>query len=145
MTAALDQLQADRGALVDLVARLELWLDGQRYDEADTIFTEDAAVHTQGGQSQGLEALTAQARRIHADFAATQHLTSGVVADIDGDHATVRANLVAIFVREAGTCEPAFAVGELYRFEAVRTSAGWRLSRVEVTPIWRSGNVPRPN
>ncbi len=28
--------------------------------------------------------------------------------------------------------------GERYRFDAARTPDGWRLRRIEVTPIWRS-------
>jgi hypothetical protein len=134
---------ADRADLADLLARQGLWLDEQRFDDAGTIFTEDATVHTQSGQSRRLQALTAQARRIHANFAATQHATSGVLIDIDGDRATVRANLIATFVRDAAAPEPAAAIGERYRFEAVRTPRGWRFSRLEVTPVWRSGDMPR--
>jgi hypothetical protein len=136
---------ADRADLADLLARQGLWLDEQRFDDAATIFTEDATVHTQSGQSQGLQALTAQAHRVHADFAAVQHVTSGVLIDIDGDRATVRANLIATFVRDAAAPEPAAAIGERYRFEAVRTPQGWRFSRLEVTPVWRSGDIPRQN
>jgi hypothetical protein len=134
---------ADRADLADLLARHGLWLDEQRFGDADTIFTEEATVHTQSGRAQGLEALTAQARRVHADFAAIQHLTSGVLIDIDGDRATVRANLIVIFVGETAP-EPAAAVGERYRFEAVRTSRGWRFSRLESTPVWRTGDTARP-
>jgi hypothetical protein len=146
-TAGLARLQelADRADLADLLSRQGLWLDDQRFDDAANIFTEDAVVHTQGGQSQGLKALTAQARRVHADFAATQSVTSGVLIDIDGDRATVRANLIATFVRDAAAPEPAFMIGERYRFEAVRTSQGWRFSRVEVTPVWSSGDIPQRN
>ncbi|MCW2919692.1 MAG: hypothetical protein JWN52_7760 [Actinomycetia bacterium] len=80
-TAGLARLRelADRADLADLLSRQGLWLDEQRFDDAASIFTEDAVVHTQGGRSQGLKALTAQARRVHADFAATQSVTSGVL------------------------------------------------------------------
>jgi hypothetical protein len=136
---------ADRADLADLLARQGQWLDEQRFDDAGSIFTEDATIRTQSGQSQGLQALTAQARRVHASFAATQHVTSGVLIDIDGDRATVRANLIATFVRDAAAPEPAAAAGERYRFEAIRTPRGWRFSRLEVTPVWRSGDMPRQN
>jgi hypothetical protein len=138
---------ADRADLATLLARQGLWLDEQRFDAAATIFTEDATVHTQGGQSRGLPAITAQARRIHADFAAIQHITSGVLIDIDldGDRATVRANLVAVFVHDASAPEPAAVIGERYHFEAVRTPGGWRFSRLHVTPVWRSGDPARRN
>jgi hypothetical protein len=147
MTAAAQgsttEQQADRGALADLLTRLGWWLDGQRYDDAGSLFTEDATVHTQGGQARGLQALSDQARRIHSSFAATQHLTSGVLIDVQGDHATVRANLIALFVRDKVSPEPAAVVGERYLLAAVRTAGGWRFSRVEVAPVWRSGEIPR--
>ncbi|MFE2431060.1 nuclear transport factor 2 family protein [Streptomyces sp. NPDC059373] len=111
---------ADRADLATLLARQGLWLDEQRFDDAGTVFTEDATVHTQGGRSQGLQAITAQARRIHADFAAIQHTTSGVLIDLDGDRATVRANLIAAFVRDTAAPEPA---------------------AVQVTPFWRPGDL----
>jgi hypothetical protein len=142
MTATGTRFQelADRADLADLLARQGRWLDEQRFDETDTIFTEDASVHTQGGQARGLKAITTQARGVHSRFAATQHATSGVLIDIDGDRATVQANLIATFVGDAAP-EPVGAVGERYRFEAVRTSRGWRFSRLELTRVWRSGDL----
>jgi hypothetical protein len=142
MTTAASRLQelADRADLAELVARLGQWLDEQRFDGAAALLTSDAVVRTQSGQSRGIEALTDQARRVHTQFTATQHVTSDVLADIDADRATVRANLTATFVAEAP--EPAIRIGERYHLEAARTAAGWRLSRVEVTPVWRSGELP---
>jgi 3-phenylpropionate/cinnamic acid dioxygenase small subunit len=143
-TTDLARLQ-DRADLADLLARQGMWLDDQHFDEAAAIFTGDATVHTQSGQSQGLQALTAHAERIHAQFGAVQHVTSNVLIDLDGDRATVRANLVAIFVRDAAAQEPVLRVGERYRFEAVRTPEGWRFSSVSLTPVWRSGELPPLN
>jgi hypothetical protein len=53
--------------------------------------------------------------------------------DLDGDRAAVRANLVVTFADDAVTSQHS----KLYRFEAVRTPDGWRLSRVEVLPVWK--------
>jgi hypothetical protein len=36
----------------------------------------------------------------------------------------------------------AVTLGEVYRFDAVRTAEGWRLSRVETTPLWSTGTRP---
>jgi 3-phenylpropionate/cinnamic acid dioxygenase small subunit len=146
-TAGLTRLQelSDRADLADLLARHGLWLDEQRYDDAADIFTTDASVHTQGGLSQGIEALTALARRAHAPFAATQHVTSNVLIDLDGDRAMVRANQIATLVHAAAAPDDAVTVGERYRFEATRTPEGWRFSRVETVRIWRSGAIPQQN
>ena len=129
----------DRNAITDLVSRLGLWLDEKLFDEARSIFTEDATGEFPSGPVQGVELLADQARRNHSDFERTQHAITNVLIDLDGDRATVRANLIATFVHRADAPGSHFAIGERYRFEVVRTPEGWRFSRLEVTPVWRSG------
>lgn len=140
-TSRLQEL-IDRADLTDLLNRQGLWLDEGRFDEADTIFTEDATSKTPGGEAQGREAVTEQARRNHTRYARTQHVTSNALIDLDGDRATVRANLIANLVLDADNPEPAVRLGVRYRFDAVRTDLGWRFSRVEATPVWRIGALP---
>jgi SnoaL-like domain len=123
----------DRREIVDLVSRLGLWLDEGRFDEAPSILVDDVTVDTPGGHAEGIERVIAQARRNH-QYDSLQHVISNVLIDLDGDRAQVRANLVASFVGDGALVQH----GERYRFEAVRTPDGWRLSRVEVTPVWRS-------
>ena len=123
----------DRREIADLVSRLGLWLDEGRFDEAPTILTDDVTVDTPGGQAEGIERVIAQARRNH-QYDGLQHMITNVLVDLDGNHAAVRANLVATFVDDAVVEQH----GERYRFEAVRTADGWRLSRVEVRPVWIS-------
>ncbi|MGI8333626.1 nuclear transport factor 2 family protein [Actinomadura scrupuli] len=143
-TARLQEL-SDRADLNDLLARQGLWLDERRFDETASIFTEDATVETPGGRAKGLQALAEQAHRNHSRYAATQHVTTNVLIDLDGDRATVRANLIVTFVRDAATPEPTLTMGERYRFEAARTRHGWRFSRVKATPVWRAGELPQKN
>jgi hypothetical protein len=137
--------QADRAELADLLARHGMWLDERDFANAGAIFTSDAVARTQSGESRGLEALTARARRVHQPYVATQHVTSGVLIEIDGDRAILRANLIAAFVGASTAPRPAVVIGERYRFEARRTPAGWRFSAVEVQPIWRVGEIARTN
>jgi hypothetical protein len=125
----------DRDAITDLVSRLGLWLDEKRFDETAPLFTDDVTVATPGGQASGVERVAAQARRNHtADE--TQHVITNVLVDVDGDRATARANLIVTFVPDPGTPEVHRTHGERYRFEAARTPAGWRISRVGVVPVW---------
>lgn len=138
---------ADRADLTDLVARQGLWLDELGFDDAEqtaAVFTADATVETPGGRAEGRQTLSAQARRNHERYARTQHQTSNILIDLDGDRADVRANLLATLVRDAAVPEPTLTLGERYRFEAVRTAQGWRFSHVEVTLVWRSGELPPP-
>jgi 3-phenylpropionate/cinnamic acid dioxygenase small subunit len=131
----------DRNEVTDLVYRLGVALDEGRFDDMRSIFTEDASASTPGGSVAGIDALIAQARRNHGPEQRNQHVTTNLLIDLDGDRATIRANLVVNFVRDGA--EPFFTLGEVYRFDARRTPDGWRLSRVESTPVWATGSRPR--
>ena len=123
----LEQL-LDRQAVTDLVSRLGLWLDGETtLDQARAILADDVAVSTPGGTAQGLDKVVAQARRNHD--VPTQHVITNVLVDLDGDRASAGANLIVNF--------PDATHGERYAFDAAKTGEGWRLTKIEVAPIWR--------
>ena len=71
--------------------------------------------------------LIAQARRAHESYIATQHVTSNVLIQVDGEQASLRANLIAIFINASTAPQPTFVIGERYRFAARWTPAGWLL------------------
>lgn len=142
-----DQLQqlGDRQAIADLIGRLGLMLDEKRFDEAASILADDVTVKTPGGSAQGREAVAAQARRNHT--VRTQHVITNVLIELDGDRAQARANLTATFAPDPGSRlvvngeeqrDSFLTLGEVYRFAAVRTTDGWRLSRIETEPLWSS-------
>ena len=33
--------------------------------------------------------------------------------------------------------------GQVYRFDLVRVDGGWRISRIETIPVWKSGHLDR--
>jgi hypothetical protein len=134
---------SDRHEITNLVDRLGAFLDDRRFDEMRTLLVEEATVRTPGGTADGREALVAQARRNHQPDEPTQHLITNTLVDLDGDRATVRANLVVNFATPArDEAQPApprkYALGETYHFDVVRTSEGWRFSSVESRPVWIS-------
>jgi SnoaL-like domain len=132
----------DRNEIAELVNRLGLWLDEKRFDEARSILTEDVAAETPGGTARGLEAGVEQARRNHDERTGTQHVITNCVINLDGDRATVGANLIATFFAPDQVADPRFRLGERYRFEAVRSPDGWRLSAIRTTPMWLEGTRP---
>jgi SnoaL-like domain len=125
----------DRQAITDLVSRLALWLDERRSEDPHDILTDDVTVATAGGSAQGIDRVAEQARRTH-DVEGLQHVITNVLIDLDGDRASVRANLIVTFVPSVDAPQTHTTRGERYRFDAVRTGVGWRLSRVAVDPIW---------
>jgi hypothetical protein len=153
MDATLQQL-VDRTEITDLVNRLGVVLDEGRFAELRSLLVEDATARTPGGEAAGREALVAQAGRNHRPEQPIQHLVTNVAIDLHGDRASARANLVVHFgpvdggPTEAGpgTLAPPveFTMGEVYQFALVRTAEGWRFDRIETTPVWTSGTVPRP-
>ncbi|WP_454199042.1 nuclear transport factor 2 family protein [Nocardia sp. Marseille-Q1738] len=135
----------DRQQITALVDRLGRALDEGRFDDLRAIYTPDATAKTPGGTAEGRDALIAQASRNHTDDKHIQHVISNVLVDLRGDAADVRANLIATFAPAAtnGTIpQPQYTLGEIYRFDAVRTAEGWRLSRVQTIPIWSNGTRP---
>jgi hypothetical protein len=123
---------ADRSELADLVARHSLWTDDRSYDETGRIFTEDVAVTSPRGQSQGIEALIELVRSGDDRYVRTLHNKSNLVIEVDDDTATVRAHDIAVFVIDDKT--EALGAG-FHRYRARRTEDGWRFDRLEVVPI----------
>ena len=144
------QLQelGDRQAIADLIARLGLMLDEKRFDESGSILDAHVTVKTPGGSAQGREAVAAQARRNHT--VRTQHVITNVLIELDGDRAQARANLTATFAPDPGSQllingeeqrASHLTLGEVYRFGAVRSADGWRLSTIETEPVWSSQSL----
>lgn len=142
-TAQLREL-LDRQEITALVDRLGRALDEGRFDDLREIYTPGATAKTPGGTAEGRDALIAQASRNHSQQLRIQHVIGNVLIDLRGDTAQVRANLIATFALAAGETvpRPVYTLGEVYRFDSVRTGEGWRLSRVETTPIWSTGERP---
>lgn len=133
----------DRQAIADLIYRLGLWLDEKRFDDARSIFTEDATVDHPGRSARGVESVAAQARRNH-DEVHTQHIFTNVLVDVEGDQPAARANLIATFVQDADDPTSHFMMGAQYDFQVVRAPHGWRLSRVRISPTWSRGSRTGP-
>jgi hypothetical protein len=137
LTTLRDELQGltDRAALTDLVSRLGLWLDGRAGGDPEDLFTSGVTATTPGGTVSGRDAIVAQAQKNH-DMP-THHLIGNVLATVDGDSATITANITGHFVRAEGTVPGPTELGGRYALGAARTAAGWRLTSVMVEPVWR--------
>jgi 3-phenylpropionate/cinnamic acid dioxygenase small subunit len=133
----------DRQDIENLVQRLAACLDDGRFDDMKSLFTVDATARTPGGTAEGRDALIAQAARNHTPDTATQHLLGGLLIELAEDTASVRANALVTFADRADG-RPELTMGEVYRFSASRTDEGWRLTRVETAPTWRTRGSAAP-
>lgn len=135
MTRTLDAL-LDRQDITDLVTAPGRWLDERDFDGLRDLFATDASVTTPGGTATGHDALVAQARRRHSSDQGIQHVITNLLVEVDGDRARVRANLLVSFARTGPADPQPFLLGEVYRFELRRIADGWRITRLDSTPVW---------
>jgi hypothetical protein len=134
-------MQTSEAAVGTLLDRYLAGLDEGRLDEpwAAALFTADAVVEFPVGRHEGRTGLAGFHRAALAKFARTQHLNSPAVVDLDGDRATLRANLVSTQVLPSGAL---FTTGTAAHGVARRTGAGWRLRQLSFRLIWHTGEPP---
>ncbi|MGW1992980.1 nuclear transport factor 2 family protein [Embleya sp. NPDC001921] len=136
-------LIADRIEIADLFSRFARLLDDRRWEDADTVFADDVTLHTPrggGGEIRGLEQVVGFLRRADAEAVGeyTQHVTTDLLVDVDGDRATASANSLVYFYREGRA--PHLTSGLRLTYTVVRTAAGWRLHEGWTELAWRREN-----
>lgn len=130
-----DTLIADRVEITDLMTRIALLLDERRWADVDTVFTDDVIMHSpRGGELRGIDDVLRFLRKGTVEDQHTQHTTTDVVADVDGDRATVSANTLVYYYRDGQA--PHFTGGLRISGTVVRTPAGWRLREQRIVPAW---------
>ncbi|MFD0905617.1 nuclear transport factor 2 family protein [Actinomadura sediminis] len=134
-----DTLIADRIEIADLVARFALLLDEKRWDDAGGVLADDVVVHSpRGGELRGLGNVVGFMRQGEVEGENTQHTTTDLLVDVDGDRAAASANSFVYYYRDGRA--PHFTGGLRQSFTAARTPAGWRLREVRITPAWTREN-----
>jgi hypothetical protein len=151
--AVTDQLQQflDRQAITDLVSRYGLMVDSLRFRDATDLFTDGFVFEfptvryaLKGGRRVDVVPAEMTSQLGMPPYEATQHVISNVLIELDGDTATVRANLIATHVHRVAEPSSHFDLGGVYEFTVRRTDAGWRLSGVKLTQVWVAGDGPAP-
>jgi uncharacterized protein (TIGR02246 family) len=142
--------------IADLVSRSEITsvlnkyfraLDQHNFDREHfaAIFTTDAEVIRPNGLSiTGPEAISASHRQSFARFEGSQHFTTGHDISIDGNTATVRANLIAMHMwqgskTDANNKDNFFVAGGVIDATLVRTDDQWKIAKLSNVVTWRAG------
>jgi hypothetical protein len=130
---------ADRIEIADLFTRFGYVLDEKQWEDADTVFTDDVAVHSpRGGGLRDIDAVVGFLRRSEVEGQHTQHTVTDLAVNVDGDQAATSANSVVYYFRDGQA--PHFTGGLRQYCTAARTPAGWRLREVRITPVWTREN-----
>ncbi|MFA1550786.1 nuclear transport factor 2 family protein [Actinomadura chokoriensis] len=134
-----DTLISDRIGIADLFTRFAQLLDEARWDDAGTVFTDDVAVHSpRGGELRGLDKVVDFMRQGEVEGQRTQHMTTDLLVDVDGDRAAASSNSLVYYYRDGQA--PHFTGGLRQHCTAARTPAGWRLCEVRIMPAWTREN-----
>ncbi|WP_328345835.1 nuclear transport factor 2 family protein [Micromonospora sp. NBC_00421] len=141
----------DRGDITQLVYRFYADTTEGKFDDLNKVLSEGVVVSNPGGGlTEGRDKVIAGASEGFKTEDRVQELVSNVLVDLDGDKAKVRADVVQLFgssVTPKGKIapEPTLTLNSRMRFEATRSSDGWRLSRIEGDVLWAiDKSVPAP-
>ena len=131
-------LIADRIEIADLFTRFARLLDEKRWEDADTVFTEDVAGHSpRSGEIRGIDKLVGYMRQAEVEGEHTQHITTDLLVNVNGDQAAASANSLVYFYRDGQA--PHLTSGLRLACTAVRTPAGWRFREARIMLAWMHG------
>lgn len=122
-------------------------LDEKHFDESyfgQLLSTDAKMIRPNGAVTVGPANIAQGHARSFDRFEASQHLLTGHDVDIDGDAATVRANLVAVHLWndrpvDASMLERSFTAGGIITAALIRLADGWRITYLGNQVIWRTG------
>ncbi|MFI6513174.1 nuclear transport factor 2 family protein [Streptosporangium sp. NPDC050855] len=130
-----DTLTADRVEIAGLFTRLAHLLDEARWEDAGTVYTDDVVVRSpRGGELHGIDEIVGYLRGSEVEGERTQHLTTDLLVDVDGDRAAASANSLVYFYRDGRA--PHLTSGLRLACTAARTPAGWRFRESRITLAW---------
>jgi uncharacterized protein (TIGR02246 family) len=136
-----------KSAITSVVNAYFRALDQQNFDAQyfATIFTKDAEVIRPNGLAiTGPEEISASHRHSFARFEGSQHFAAGHDISINGNTATVRANLIAMHMwqgshTDANKQDNFFVAGGVIEATLVQADDRWKISRISNAVIWRAG------
>ena len=136
---------ADRLAVQDAVTTMSWLLDRRDWDALAGLFTEEVLLdYTQpfGREPETLTGadLVQRWREQVGHLDSTQHVTTGILVELDGDQARATANVLAHLRREGTLGSSVWHNGGHYDLRLQRTPAGWRIEALTANVSWAEGN-----
>ncbi|MFJ8982402.1 nuclear transport factor 2 family protein [Streptomyces sp. NPDC102282] len=140
-----DQHLHDRYEIVELCTRMGWHLDHCQWEQLVSLFTDDIRLDytsLNGGEPVTLprKDVIEKWRSNREGLAATQHLVSNQLVDVDGDSAEATAMFQATHLLPNQFGGPLWTLAGEYRYGLLRTPDGWRISALTMSIIWAEGN-----
>ena len=136
----------DRLAILELIGRLVLALDGRDWDALGQLFTD--TVYSDRTSLLGGEPVTVGRaefvdgwRQTLQNLDAVHHLITCHVITLDGDLATCAANMQGTHVYANHSGGPIWTVGGRHDYQLQRTPGGWRIAGLTFNLQWATGNM----
>jgi SnoaL-like domain len=138
------QALQDRLDIQDLINQLGVYLDEKRIDDLADIFAGDVEGRLAGGDPFfSIAEIQEHARRHLPQWARLQHVFTNILINLEGDTASLRANLINMHVADPDAPDKHFDFGGYYQITVRRDPVGWRISNILLMEIWRGGESPR--
>ena len=135
----------DRDEIARLIQSYAHGVDRRDWSLVRSCFSDDA--EAQGSRSTGLiEPYLAELQPGVEFYPTTMHFMGNQLIELDGDTARVETYAVAYHWKDevAGTEHPEnLVVGVRYLDTLQRRNEGWRITRRQVAPDWRTGPYPQ--
>ncbi len=136
----------DKLAVAECVYRYATGVDTRDWAMYRSLFADEVEVDF-SSFAPGLPPVTmaadewvAEAEAAIRGLAATQHMMSNPLVELDGDRAQVTMYVRAHHVFDPDDPESYYTVGGYYRNRLVRDGGNWKLTRVNLNVTWRLGN-----
>lgn len=135
------QILEDKDQLASLLNRYCYIADARDWKGYSETFIEDGSMNYESWPSvRGREAI-AKAASAEDIFEGLQHSMTNMQFEVDGsDKATGRAYLWFAATPKTSKPEDNYAFGGPYHFQFVRTSEGWKISRMQLQKVWSIGH-----
>jgi hypothetical protein len=147
------QWLVDRAAISDLLFAFAYALDTKNWTAYADTFAADgqlvlpwpaASGDGQAGH-QGRAGLAEYVSNGFSRWYSTHHMSTNHRIEIDGDRATSHSYCQCVHRLDADQPDNYWLLAGWYRNQLVRTSDGWRFSRVQLEAVWQSGAFADPS
>ncbi|MEV8373824.1 nuclear transport factor 2 family protein [Kribbella sp. NPDC056861] len=135
----------EKADIIERCTRFAWHVDHQEWQELRGLFTEKILVDytsLNGGEPAHVAAddIVGAWAGFLSGFDVTQHLITNQLVTVSGDTAVCTAAFQATHRLSSAAGGSLWTLGGDYRFELVRSDAGWLISAVTMTATWGDGN-----